>query len=124
MVTHRSQIAIVDDDPGMGRAIGRLCGALAIPSRCFTSAEEFLASDALDETSLLILDVQLPGLTGFELNDQLVSRGIRLPVVFITGQDQELSRAKARTAGAAAYLPKPFQANELITAVRKHLPAP
>lgn len=123
MVAHRSQIAIVDDDPAMRQAVGRLCGAAALPSRCFSSAEEFLTSDALEDASFLILDVQLPGFSGFELHEQLMKRGIRLPVVFITGQDQPLYREKARMAGAAAYLTKPFQANELITAVRKYLPA-
>lgn len=124
MVAHRSQIAIVDDDLAMRQAVGRLCGAAALPSRCFSSAEEFLTSDALEVAGFLILDVQLPGLSGFELHEDLMKRGIRLPVVFITGQDQPLSREKARKAGAAAYLTKPFPAAELISAIRKHLPAP
>jgi FixJ family two-component response regulator len=118
MVAHRSQIAIVDDDPAMRQAVGRLCGAAALPSRGFSSAEDFLTSDAVDSASFLILDVQLPGLSGFELHKHLLERGIRLPVVFITGQDQPLSREKARQAGAAAYLTKPFPAAELIAAVR------
>jgi FixJ family two-component response regulator len=121
MVAQSSQIAIVDDDPAMRQAVGRLCGAAALPNRCFSSAEEFLASDALEDASFLILDVQLPGFSGFELHEQLMKRGIRLPVVFITGQDQPLYREKARMAGAAAYLTKPFQAAELIAAVRGHL---
>ncbi len=120
MVAHRSQIAIVDDDPAMRQAVGRLCGAAALPSRCFSSAEDFLASDAVESVSFLILDVQLPGLSGFELHEHLQQRGIHLPVVFITGQDQPLSREKARKAGAAAYLTKPFPAAELIAAVRGH----
>ena len=124
MVAHRSQIAIVDDDPAMRQAIGRLCGAAALPSRCFSSAEEFLTSDALEDANFLILDVQLPGFSGFELYEHLMKSGIRLPVVFITGQDQPLYREKARKAGAAAYLTKPFPAAELIAAVRKYLPAP
>ncbi|MCU0776446.1 MAG: response regulator [Akkermansiaceae bacterium] len=118
MVAHRCQIAIVDDDPAMRRAVGRLCVASQLPNRCFSSAEEFLASDAPEETSFLILDVHLPGLSGFELHESLTKRGIRLPVVFITGQDQPLSREKARKAGAAAYLTKPFAAADLIAAVR------
>jgi len=123
MVAHRSHVAIVDDDPAMRQAVGRLCGAAALPNRCFSSAEEFLSSDAPEEASLLILDIQLPGLSGFELHQLLLERGIRLPVVFITGQDQPLYREKSLKAGAAAYLTKPFAAAELITAVRSHLPA-
>lgn len=122
MVAHRSShIAIVDDDPAMRQAVGRLCGAAALPNRCFSSAEEFLSSDAPEEASFLILDVQLPGLSGFELHQQLLERGIRLPVVFITGQDQPLYREKSVKAGAAAYLTKPFAAAELISVVRCHL---
>jgi two-component system, LuxR family, response regulator FixJ len=124
MVAHRSQIAIVDDDPAMLQAVGRLCGAAALPNRCFSSAEDFLASDAVDSVTFLILDVQLPGLSGFELHEHLLQRGIHLPVVFITGQDQLLNREKAYQAGATAYLTKPFPAAELISAVRKHLPSP
>jgi len=120
MVAHRSQIAIVDDDPAMRQAVGRLCGAAALPNRCFSSAEDFLASDAVDSATFLILDVQLPGLSGFELHEHLLKRGIHLPVVFITGQDQPHSREKARQAGAAAYLTKPFPAADLIAALRGH----
>lgn len=120
MVAHHSQIAIVDDDPAMRQAVGRLCGAAALPNRCFSSAEDFLASDAVDSATFLILDVQLPGLSGFELHEHLMKRGIHLPVVFITGQDQPHSREKARKAGAAAYLTKPFPAAELIAALRGH----
>lgn len=123
MAAHSPQIIIVDDDPGMGQAIERLCGAVDMPARRFPSAEEFLASDAIDSASMLILDVNLPGLSGFELHDLLASRGIHLPVVFITGQDQPLSREKARMAGAAAYLTKPFRSGELLEALHSHLPA-
>lgn len=123
MVEHHSHIAIVDDDPAMRQAVGRLCCAADLPCRCFPSAEDFLSSDSVHHASLLILDVRLPGLSGFELRDRLAILGISLPVVFITGQDQPLSREKARMAGAAAYLTKPFEASQLISAVRRHLPA-
>jgi FixJ family two-component response regulator len=118
MVAHRNPIAIVDDDPAMRQAVGRLCGAAALETRCFSSAEEFLASDAQEETGFLILDIHLPGLSGFELHEHLASQGIHRPVVFITGQDQPLSREKAHKAGAAAYLTKPFAAADLLAAVR------
>lgn len=118
MIAHRNQIAIVDDDPAMRQAVGRLCGAATLNTRCFSSAEDFLASDTQEETGFLILDIHLPGLSGFELHEHLVSQGIHRPVVFITGQDQPLSREKARKAGAAAYLTKPFTAADLLAAVR------
>lgn len=123
MVAHHSEIVIVDDDPGMGQAIERLCGAVRMPARCFASAEDFLASDALDSASILVLDVNLPGLSGFELYDLLAGRGIHLPVIFITAQDHPLSREKSRKSGAAAYLTKPFRGSDLLEALHSHLPA-
>lgn len=116
MVAHRSLISIVDDDPAMRQAVGRLCGAAHIPNRCFASAEDFLTSDAVGNSSCLILDIQLPGLSGFELHEQLCERGIRLPVVFMTGQDLPLNREKALKAGGT-YLTKPFPAADLLAAV-------
>jgi FixJ family two-component response regulator len=118
LIDRRSTIAIVDDDPAMRQAVGRLCGAAALESQCFSSAEEFLASDAQQNATFLILDIHLPGLSGFELHEQLVSQGFCRPVVFITGQDQPLNREKAHKAGAAAYLTKPFAAADLLAAVR------
>jgi FixJ family two-component response regulator len=124
LVTHQPAIAIVDDDPAMRQAVGRLCGAAALSSRSFSSAEEFLASDAQEDAGLLILDIHLPGLSGFELHEHLVSRGILRPVVFITGQDQPISREKACKAGAAAYLTKPFAAADLLAAMSGRCPQP
>ena len=120
MVAPAPQIAIVDDDPAMRHAVARLCGAVSLPNRSYASAEEFLASDAVADATCLILDVQLPGLSGFELHDHLLKRGIHLPVVFITGQEQPHGREKARKAGAAAYLTKPFPAADLSAALRGH----
>jgi FixJ family two-component response regulator len=120
MVAHRSHISIVDDDPAMRQAVGRLCGAAHIPNRCFASAEDFLTSEAVDSSSCLILDIQLPGLSGFELHEQLRERGIHLPVVFMTGQDLPLNREKALKAGGT-YLTKPFPSTDLIAAVRGHI---
>ena len=122
MIAQRSQIAIVDDDPAMRKAVGRLCSAAALTSRCFESAEGFLTSDALEDAGFLILDIHLPGLSGFELHEHLMNRGICRPVVFITGQDNPLSREQARKAGAVAYLTKPFSAADLLTAVRSQSP--
>ena len=122
MVAHKPHVAIVDDDPAMRRAVARLCGAADLPCRSFASAEEFLDSDAPQHAALLILDVNLPGLSGFELHDRLRSGGIALPVVFITGQDQALNRERARRTGAT-YLTKPFPADTLIRAARGHLAA-
>lgn len=120
MIAQCSPIAIVDDDPAMRQAVGRLCGAAHIPNRSFASAEDFLTSDAVDSSSFLILDIQLPGLSGFELHEHLLDRGIRLPVVFMTGQDLPLNREKALKAGGV-YLTKPFPSADLLAAVRSQI---
>jgi len=120
MVSPNTQIAIIEDDLAMRQAVARLCRALSMPNRSYSSAEEFLASEGLHYATCLIVDVQLPGLSGFQLHDHLRKRGIHLPVVYITGQDQPQVREKAHKAGAAAYLAKPFAAAELIAALRGH----
>jgi FixJ family two-component response regulator len=94
-----------------------------VPCRSFASAEEFLDSDAAEHAGILVLDIHLPGLSGFELHEHLVLHGKALPVVFITGEDQPLNRERALRTGAAAYLTKPFPAELLINAVRSHLAA-
>lgn len=122
MVAQQFRIAIVDDDTAMRRAVTRLCGASDLPCHGFASAEEFLGSEAPEHADMLILDIQLPGLSGFELHESLLKRGMRLPVMKTTGQDQPIHREKARKAGAAAYLTKPFTAAELIAAIRAQCP--
>lgn len=122
MVAQQFRIAIVDDDSAMRRAVARLCAASDLPCHGFASAEELLDSEALETADILILDIQLPGLSGFDLHESLLKRGIRMPRVFITGQDQPIHREKARKAGAVAYLTKPFPAAELIAAIRAQSP--
>jgi len=115
-------IVVVDDDPSMLQALERLLGAAGMSVRSFHSPEALLASDAIGHASCLVLDVELPGLSGFELQHHLAAAGIELPVVFITGHDHPLFRHKAGLAGAD-YLTKPFPGRDLLRAVRRHLPA-
>ena len=80
----------------------------------FASAEEFLQSDRLNDTSCLILDVNMPGLSGIELQKQLIAQGNRMPIIFITAVPEETTRAKALKAGAVGFLSKPFREEWLI----------
>jgi FixJ family two-component response regulator len=117
-----ASIVVVDDDPSMNQALERLLGAAGLRVRAFTSSEALLASDAIAEASCLVLDIELPGLSGLDLQFHLASSGVSLPVVFITGHDHPIFRQKAGLAGAD-YLTKPFAGSDLLRAVRRHLNA-
>lgn len=122
MVGENPVIIVVDDDPSMSQAIVRLLTTSGWTSLCCNSAEELLEKDAAGKAALLILDIQLPGMSGFELRRHLAASGIAPPVIFITGYDRPWFRTEAADAGAA-YLPKPFQGHLLIEEVRRCLPA-
>jgi len=117
MPAQAKEIVVVDDDVSMGDAIRRLLTAAGLSVKVFRSAESFLETGIIEKTACLVLDVHLPGLSGFELNQQLVQSGTRLPVVFITAHDELISREKAEEAGALAYLTKPFPGRRLLAAL-------
>lgn len=117
------EIIVVDDDVSMSQAIERLLAAAGWQVRTFNSAEALLASGAAAHAAILILDLQLPGISGFELHRQLVAAGIAAPVIFITAQDRPANQDGIRRAGAAGYFTKPFVGSELIQAICDQLPA-
>ena len=113
-------IAVVDDDADIRRAFGRVLDAAGFEAVMFPSAETFLDSDARDRAACLVLDVHLPGLSGFDLRRELVRRDARyLPVIFVTGHDDPAARDQAEALGASAYLPKPFAGQVLVAAVTR-----
>jgi FixJ family two-component response regulator len=116
-------IVVVDDDVGMTQAIERLLATAGWHVRSFTSAETALDSGAFLGAAVLILDLHLPGISGLELHRQLVAGGVMAPVIFMTARDRPKTRELVRRAGAAAYFTKPFSGDDLIAAVRQHLPA-
>jgi len=107
-------ISIVDDDRSLREATKGLVRSFGYGADTFASAEEFLQSDRLNDTSCLILDVNMPGLSGIELQDQLIARGNHMPIIFITAVLEESTRAKALKAGAVGFLSKPFREEWLI----------
>jgi len=117
----KPQIVVVEDDASVSHAIERLLSTSGWASRSFASAEAFLAWEDRDTASLLILDVQLPGMSGLDLQQTLMTAGHCPPVVFITGQDRPHFRSRAESACAAAYLTKPFTGKELTEIIRRHL---
>lgn len=122
-MTRGAEIIVVDDDMGMSQAIERLLAAAGWKVRSFGSAEALLASGAEFGAAVLILDLQLPGISGLTLFNLLTAKGHVPPVIFITAQDRPDTRNLARRCGAAGYFTKPFSGSELIQAVRELLPA-
>jgi len=110
-------IMIVDDDGSMRRAARRLIKSSGFAVETFASAEDFLASGRLDATACLVLDVQMPGLNGLELQSRLISEGCQIPIVFITAYNDENAREQALRAGAVGYLVKPFEEADLLNGI-------
>jgi FixJ family two-component response regulator len=114
-------ISIVDDDASVREATKGLVRSLGYAAATFASAEEFLSSDRLLDTSCLITDVQMPGVSGIELQSRLAAEGRRMPVIFVTAYPEERIRARALEAGALGFLSKPFRDECLIDCLEKAL---
>jgi len=110
-------IAIVDDDASVRATTDSLVRSLGYIARTFASAKDFLRSDHGNDISCVIADVQMPGVSGVELQDHLVAQGHRIPFIFITAFPEERTRTQAFRAGAVGYLTKPFTELSLIKAI-------
>jgi len=117
--TPRRNVAIVDDDPGMLRGLSDLLGACGFETDVFSSAEEWLDRGDFHRIDCLLLDVQLGGISGLELQRQLNALGSTLPIVFMTAFDDEETRAQAAQAGCLGWLRKPFSSRQLIEAIER-----
>jgi FixJ family two-component response regulator len=117
MTNNQFIVMIVDDDESIRRAARRLIKSYGFPVETFASAEDFLSSGRLHETACLVLDVQMPGLNGLELQSRLITDGNQVPIIFITAFNDENARAQALKAGALGYLVKPFEEADLLTAI-------
>jgi FixJ family two-component response regulator len=116
-------LSVVDDDESIRESVPGLIEEFGYAARAFSSAEEFLSSGAIDETSCLILDIAMPGMSGPELFQELKRRGKEIPVIFITGQRDEALRARMLKQGAAGFLFKPFSDADLFAAIQAVLQA-
>jgi FixJ family two-component response regulator len=114
-------ISIVDDDESVREATRGLVRSLGYAAAAFASAEEFLQSERLHDTSCLITDVQMPGLSGIELQSRLTAAGHRMPVIFVTAFPEERIRVRALEGGACGFLRKPFSDECLIGCLDKAL---
>jgi FixJ family two-component response regulator len=107
-------ISIVDDDESVRAAMSSLVRSLGYQSRVFCSAEEFLTSPQLTATSCVIADVQMPGMSGMDLQNALAIRHPHIPVIFITAFPEERIHKRAAAAGAVAFFSKPVDCHALI----------
>jgi FixJ family two-component response regulator len=113
-VSNPPVISVIDDDGSVRAATHNLVRSLGYAVHTFASAEEFLRSSHLGDTSCVIADVRMPTMSGLELQADLLARGHSLPFIFITAFAIESDRARALKAGAVCYLTKPFDGEALI----------
>ena len=114
----RQVVFVIDDDASMRDAVSRLLNAVGLTVQTFASAREFLAGRLPDVPGCAVLDVRLPGLSGLDLQREMVERGIHIPVIFITGHGDIPMSVQAMKAGAVEFLTKPFRDQDLLDAVR------
>jgi FixJ family two-component response regulator len=110
-------ISVVDDDESVRTAITRLVQSLGFVALTFASAREFLRSACSHDISCLITDIQMPDISGTELQRILISEGKNIPIIFITAFPDEGIRARALNAGAVGFLSKPFEGSTLIRCI-------
>ena len=116
-------IAIVDDEEPVRDATKRLVRSMGYHASTFASADEFLKSEQIQDTSCLITDVQMPGLSGIDLQNRLVARGHGIPIIFMTAYPDDKVRARAIKAGAVCFLNKPFIEDHFIGCIERALKA-
>jgi len=110
-------IAIIDDDNALRKSLDNLLRSVGFRTLGFASAEAFLSSNHIHDTTCLILDVRLPGMHGLELQRQLVAAHWGMPIIFVTAYADDAVRARALAAGAVAFLYKPCREEDLLHAI-------
>ena len=111
-------VAIIEDDESYRVAVQRLLKSAGFSVQSFASAEDFLSSGQQHETGCLIADIQMPGMSGLDLQSKLNSDHCPIPTIFITAHGDEKMRLQAMRGGAVQFLPKPFDGEILLEAVR------
>ena len=119
MTDNPATVFVVDDDPSMRTYLKRLFESVSLRVLTFTSAEEFLHSTRPDAPSCLVLDVQMPGLSGLDLQRELARADLLVPIIFVTAHGDIPMTVQAMKAGAVEFLTKPFRNQELLDAVRE-----
>jgi FixJ family two-component response regulator len=120
-MNRRSLVCVVDDSESVRESLPDLLRHVGFAVQAFSSAEAFLASEAMSETNCLLLDIGLPGMSGPDLQLELTRRGVEIPIVFITAQGDQSLRPRLVGGGAAECLFKPFSDTAVIEAVNAAL---
>ena len=118
----KNLVSVIDDDESIRRTTTLLIESFGFRAAAFESAERFLSSGQLHDTSCLIVDVQMPGMNGLQLQSRLAAEDCGIPIIFITAYDDKESRRRAMQAGAAAFLSKPFSDEQLLQTIRSSVP--
>ena len=118
-----AMISIIDDDEFMLDAVRNLVRSLGYSAAVFSSAEDYLRSDRLQNSACVITDLQMPGMSGADLQDRLISDGLRTPMIFMTAYFDEKARKRALNSGAFGFLSKPFDDECLIRCIDEALRA-
>ena len=119
MSESRAPIYVVDDDASVREAVGSLVRSAGFRAETFASAQEFLTSPRDDGPSCLVLDVELPGLSGLDLQQELVKSDTQIPIIFLTARTGALDVIEGINAGARHYITKPFNMRDLLDKVAK-----
>jgi FixJ family two-component response regulator len=117
----RTTIAVVDDDEGVRAAMEQLLRAASFAAVAYASAEDFLRSPEAARADCLVVDVNLPGMSGVALLQALAARGSRIPAILISARDDPTTRELIRVSGAVPFLRKPFGRGELFAAISRVL---
>jgi FixJ family two-component response regulator len=114
-------VSIVDDDPSVRAAMEDLVAALGFSAHGFECAEDFLSSSDVSEAACVISDVQMAGMKGYELQQELLAQGYRKPMIFVTAFPDGTIRRRIEAAGAFAFLEKPFDGDRLVSCLLQAL---
>jgi FixJ family two-component response regulator len=120
-MSQRALVSVVDDDESVRESLPDLLKQLGFAAQTFSSAEAFLASDVVSETSCLILDIAMPGMSGPDLQQELMRRRQEIPIVFITANGDRTVRSRLLVQGAVECLFKPFSETALLDALNAAL---
>jgi FixJ family two-component response regulator len=121
MISERLMVFVVDDDDSLRKALVRMLEAKGYRVSAFSSAEAFLKQHLVHQIACLVLDLQLPGLSGLELQNSLLQQNIFLPIIFITGHGSIPTAVRAVKAGATGFLTKPFTDDQLLAEIESAL---
>lgn len=117
VIKETSVVHIIDDDESLRLALDSLFRSVGLGTRCYASASEFLAADWPDVEGCLVLDIRLHGISGLDFQEQLAERGVRIPVILMTGYGDIPMSVRGMKAGAVDFLTKPFREQEMLDAV-------